>query len=184
MSADEAFIQDILAHPDDLGLRLIYADWLDERNDPRGTFLRAEAECLALKEDDERRPAVHERLRALARQIDTHWRRRLDLPVIENCSIAFAFECPKKWQTLQETEDSNVRHCDECRKNVYYCNSVAEACEHTRRGHCVAVDTQQERKPGDLEGAERVQGLLRSAAGKRHVTARRLAAHRRPGSAR
>jgi uncharacterized protein (TIGR02996 family) len=41
---DEAFIQAILASPDDQSLRLAYADWLDERGDPRGPFLRAHHE--------------------------------------------------------------------------------------------------------------------------------------------
>ena len=78
MSADEAFIQDIFAHPDDLGLRLIYADWLDERNDPRGTFLRAESDYFSVPEDDERRPEMRQRLREMANHLDPRWRARLD----------------------------------------------------------------------------------------------------------
>jgi uncharacterized protein (TIGR02996 family) len=40
MSDEEALIQEILANPNDANARLIYADWLDERNDPRGAYLR------------------------------------------------------------------------------------------------------------------------------------------------
>jgi uncharacterized protein (TIGR02996 family) len=36
---DEAFIRAILDEPSEAA-RLVYADWLDERNDPRGEFLR------------------------------------------------------------------------------------------------------------------------------------------------
>ena len=37
----------IVASPDDDTLRLVYADWLDEKGDPRGTFIRLD---LALAE--------------------------------------------------------------------------------------------------------------------------------------
>ncbi len=42
MSEDEAFIRAIVASPGDDLPRLVYADYLDERDDPRGTYLRAE----------------------------------------------------------------------------------------------------------------------------------------------
>ncbi|MFO0810388.1 MAG: TIGR02996 domain-containing protein [Gemmataceae bacterium] len=41
---DEAFLAAILAHPDDDLPRLVYADWLDDRGDPRGEFIRLEIE--------------------------------------------------------------------------------------------------------------------------------------------
>lgn len=43
-SDDEAFIRAIVAAPGDDAPRLVYADWLEERGDPRGTYLRAEIE--------------------------------------------------------------------------------------------------------------------------------------------
>jgi uncharacterized protein (TIGR02996 family) len=39
---DEAFIRAIVDAPGDDGPRLVYADWLDERGDPRGGYVRAE----------------------------------------------------------------------------------------------------------------------------------------------
>ena len=33
-------LADCKEHPDDVGLRLILADWLEDHDDPRGTFLR------------------------------------------------------------------------------------------------------------------------------------------------
>jgi uncharacterized protein (TIGR02996 family) len=41
---DDAFLRQILAHPFDDGPRLVYADRLDERGDPRGEFIRAQVE--------------------------------------------------------------------------------------------------------------------------------------------
>jgi uncharacterized protein (TIGR02996 family) len=39
---DDAFLRQILAHPFDDGPRLVYADRLDERGDPRGEFIRTQ----------------------------------------------------------------------------------------------------------------------------------------------
>jgi uncharacterized protein (TIGR02996 family) len=160
MSVDEAFIQDILAHPYDLGLRLIYADWLDERGDPRGTFLRAEAEYLALPPNDKRRGGTRRQLRQLASSLDSRWRKRLDLPLIENCVPDFEFVCPKRWQDLAETEQAGVRFCDKCEKNVYHCDTVREARAHAEEGHCVAVDTRQDRSRGDLRFVRMLLGRI------------------------
>jgi uncharacterized protein (TIGR02996 family) len=42
MSERDAFLAGILAHPEDDAPRLLYADWLDERADPRGEFIRVQ----------------------------------------------------------------------------------------------------------------------------------------------
>jgi uncharacterized protein (TIGR02996 family) len=39
---DEAFVRAVVAAPADDAPRLVYADWLDERGDPRGAYLREE----------------------------------------------------------------------------------------------------------------------------------------------
>jgi uncharacterized protein (TIGR02996 family) len=44
MNAEEHFTEAILANPDDDTLRLVYADWLEERGDPRGEFIRVQYE--------------------------------------------------------------------------------------------------------------------------------------------
>jgi uncharacterized protein (TIGR02996 family) len=38
----EVFLRDIRDNPDDDTLRLIFADWLEERSDPRGEFIRVQ----------------------------------------------------------------------------------------------------------------------------------------------
>lgn len=40
MTLDDAFLRAITENPDDDTPRLIYADWLEERGDPRGEFIR------------------------------------------------------------------------------------------------------------------------------------------------
>jgi uncharacterized protein (TIGR02996 family) len=46
VTEDEAFIRGIVDSPGDDTPRLVYADWLDDRADPRGPYLRAEAETV------------------------------------------------------------------------------------------------------------------------------------------
>jgi uncharacterized protein (TIGR02996 family) len=45
----DGFLQAILDDPDDDGLRLIYADWLEEHGDPRGAFIRVQVELARTK---------------------------------------------------------------------------------------------------------------------------------------
>ena len=58
---DEAFVRAIVAAPGDDLPRLVYADWLDDRGDPRGAYLRAEA-AWATPWKDDTRPADDPRL--------------------------------------------------------------------------------------------------------------------------
>jgi uncharacterized protein (TIGR02996 family) len=59
MTPEEAFLADIIESPDDDGLRLIYADWLEDhgaRN--RADFIRVQIELARLGEGDPRRGAL------------------------------------------------------------------------------------------------------------------------------
>jgi uncharacterized protein (TIGR02996 family) len=150
MTQDEAFLQDIVAHPEDNSLRLIYADWLDEQGDPRAGFLRLEAEFAALPETDRRKKRLRKRLRKLQKDLPSDWLVRLDRTAIENCEVRFEFQCPKRWEKLQATGDEKVRYCDTCCKPVFHCDTVAQAQEHAWEGECVAIDSRVVRKEGDL----------------------------------
>jgi uncharacterized protein (TIGR02996 family) len=67
MSGEEgAFLRAIFKDPDDDGLRLIYADWLEEQGDPRGELVRLQCLLLNLGLTDPRRPELEERARLLA----------------------------------------------------------------------------------------------------------------------
>jgi uncharacterized protein (TIGR02996 family) len=65
MTQDEVFLCDILGHPDDEGLRLIWADSLDERGDPRAEVIRLQIELTHLPEDAPRRAELQAREQAL-----------------------------------------------------------------------------------------------------------------------
>jgi uncharacterized protein (TIGR02996 family) len=65
LTEEDAFWQALLAHPDDLSLRLVLADWFEERGDVRGELLRL-AHLLTQSVDVPGRAALESRLRALA----------------------------------------------------------------------------------------------------------------------
>lgn len=52
---DDDFLAEILAHPDDDGPRLIYADWLEERGDPRAALIRVQIALSQLPAEDAHR---------------------------------------------------------------------------------------------------------------------------------
>jgi len=64
MAHDQALLNDILAHPDDDGPRLVYADWLEEhREADRARLIRLQCELAPL-------PVYHPRLQGLAAEED------------------------------------------------------------------------------------------------------------------
>jgi uncharacterized protein (TIGR02996 family) len=68
---DDAFLQAIIAEPDDDTHRLVYADWLqDQGQGDRGEFIRTQVELDRLPADDPGRAALAAREAALQR---THW---------------------------------------------------------------------------------------------------------------
>jgi uncharacterized protein (TIGR02996 family) len=74
MLPDDGFLAQLRDRPDDEALRLVYADWLDDRGDPRGEYLRLDARLTALPETDAEHPRLKARLAELAAGIDVRWR--------------------------------------------------------------------------------------------------------------
>jgi serine/threonine-protein kinase len=61
MSDEDAFLEAIRADPGDVPLRQVYADWLEDRDDPRAEYLRlllADADPGARRRLDELRPTL------------------------------------------------------------------------------------------------------------------------------
>jgi uncharacterized protein (TIGR02996 family) len=73
MTPDDAFLQAILENPDDDTPRLIYADWLEERGDPRGEFIRIQCRLAMLSAADERRPLLERQERELLEHHQDKW---------------------------------------------------------------------------------------------------------------
>jgi uncharacterized protein (TIGR02996 family) len=76
MASEGAFLDHLADHPDDDTTRLVYADWLDERDDPRGRYLRLEVALAGLGPEDPRSAPLVEELQALCRSIHLSWRRQ------------------------------------------------------------------------------------------------------------
>jgi uncharacterized protein (TIGR02996 family) len=62
MSEEAALLQAMLSSPEDSTPQLIYADWLEERGDRRGEYLRLDAELARIAA--ERPKGVRNRYRA------------------------------------------------------------------------------------------------------------------------
>jgi uncharacterized protein (TIGR02996 family) len=73
MSQERAFLQQLQANPADDATRLIYADWLEDQDDPRGRYLRLEVELAALSEQDSRYQTLEEELQGLRGSIEPEW---------------------------------------------------------------------------------------------------------------
>ena len=135
---EEAFLSTLREQPDDDTTRRVFADWLDEQDDPTCTlkaeYIRADLELAALPRKPKRkgyRQRLADRRREMAEQLDLDWMAVVTLAKIE--ASTFAFQCPLKWESLQVVEgDTRVRHCSSCNENVYYCGTMEDTRRHTR----------------------------------------------------
>lgn len=57
---------------------------------------------------------------------------------IRNCPPQFQFVCPKTWDILAMTDVDDVRHCNDCSRDVYFCVTDEETIVHAKAGHCIA----------------------------------------------
>jgi hypothetical protein len=57
---------------------------------------------------------------------------------IRNCSTVFRLQCPRLWNELTETAVAEIRHCEVCQQDVYFCFTDSETIEHAKAGHCIA----------------------------------------------
>src|SRR5271156_4191471 len=77
MQNSQAFSNAILANPGDDALRLVYADWLEDRGDSadaaRAEFIRTQTELAALADDDPRRPPLEDREHELLAEHESRW---------------------------------------------------------------------------------------------------------------
>jgi uncharacterized protein (TIGR02996 family) len=82
MTEDEAFVRTVVDSPGDDLPRLVYADWLDDRGDPRGAYLRAEAEWAKAKQTA---GFMVLRLHGMATLLDRLWVARISRPPLGVC---------------------------------------------------------------------------------------------------
>jgi uncharacterized protein (TIGR02996 family) len=96
VTEDEAFIRAVVDSPGDDTPRLVYADWLDDHDDPRGPYLRAEHAWRKPWRVDEW-PTERLQLRAMAVGLDPVWVARISRPPVGVCCehLQFAHRGPQ-----------------------------------------------------------------------------------------
>jgi uncharacterized protein (TIGR02996 family) len=137
MTEEAAFVAAILAAPYDDAPRLVFADWLEERGDPRGEWLRINVwlqrllgqtppVALAARLRRVREIAgLQRRFRELRAVISDEWALRLQRGPVEQCSVPDA-DCPGDWSQLPESGCPSRRMCGACRRWVTFCWSAAD----------------------------------------------------------
>jgi|GEM_PF-1751257 len=73
MGEEGAFIRAVTASPRDGLTRLVYADWLDERSDPRGEYLRLLCAANGWSDFRADRERVVAQLQELGPELDSEW---------------------------------------------------------------------------------------------------------------
>ncbi len=76
MDQEQSFLAALEAAPEDDSTWLVYADWLEERGDPRGQYLRLRAALWQGLIGPERVEPTVERLAELRRSLDPLWHQR------------------------------------------------------------------------------------------------------------
>lgn len=181
MADEGSFLRAILANPADDLPRLVYADWLDEQQSEEATqkaeFIRLQATLGKGYGKERQHKRSRARVRELATQLPVGWLAAVSHTAVENCdaggtgindwrlrrtldTVEFAFECPKDWAAMTPTDDEKVRHCEACKQNVHFCETLSEARHHAWAGECVAVSLAVPRSKGDLEMPMMTAGLI------------------------
>jgi uncharacterized protein (TIGR02996 family) len=127
MNEEQGFLDAIKGRPEDLGLRLVYADWLDEHGDERSEYLRIDGELHKLIRalprsellSDRKVRQLQLRLKRLGETLDAAWVALFDAlrPKFVRCNscdrVISAKEAiatnPRTYRKLKKT-----RYCKTC----------------------------------------------------------------------
>jgi len=67
---------------------------------------------------------------------------------IRNC--IFAFKCSAKWDKLDPTSDDNIRFCQDCEKEVYFCEDDEQLVKLVKLNRCVSFIRDGNEFMGDI----------------------------------
>jgi len=181
MPDEGSFLQAILVNPADDLPKLVYADWLEEQQTNeaarKAEFIRVQAALLKGDTKEQRHKRNRIRVRELSAQLPVGWLAAVSHVAVEGCeaggtaindwrlrrsleTVEFAYECPKDWAAMTPTDDEKVRHCEACKRNVHFSETIAEARHHAWAGECVAVNLAVTRSAGDLEMPMMTAGIV------------------------
>lgn len=57
---------------------------------------------------------------------------------IRNC--VFAFRCEAEWDDLDETKEKRIRFCNQCQKQVHFCDTDEQLVNAIKSNLCVAIE--------------------------------------------
>jgi uncharacterized protein (TIGR02996 family) len=86
MTEHLSLLQALLASPGDDTLRSVYADWLQERGDPRGDYLRFEMQLAHLSPASPEARELRARMVGLRPQLDRLWLAHIDQPDVQRAN--------------------------------------------------------------------------------------------------
>lgn len=149
---NDPFLEQAADNPDDLALRSVYADWLEEQGDPRAPFLRVMVQLSQLLEGEPGYTGLTNDKERLRGEVDVEWQRKMGYYVeathqarVDAHEYCWAFRCPKQWTGLRPTEDPDIRFCTQCQMQVFFCADLDELARHVDLKHCVAFRPEQSR---------------------------------------
>jgi uncharacterized protein (TIGR02996 family) len=73
MNEHDQFLSALLENPNDQTMRLVYADWLEDRDDPRAEYLRLHSRYKEIPSDSVQRSELHRRLLELLPTLPPWW---------------------------------------------------------------------------------------------------------------
>ena len=65
---------------------------------------------------------------------------------IRNCT--FVFKCDRQWSLLKKTSLPNVRFCEDCEREVFYCETDQQLAESVALNRCVAIQVENHLRSG------------------------------------
>jgi len=67
---------------------------------------------------------------------------------IRNCRIKY--QCPKTWNSLDDSIVDDIKYCDECKQNVHYCTDEQALMKAMQNDWCVAIPIQLKEEDDQL----------------------------------
>lgn len=116
---EQGFLQEILNNPQEETVRLVYADWLEDRGDPRATFLRLDLALRSCSPDHAQRRDAEEELSCLRKEIEQAWLDKIELrgtgdssQFYPSCKCLEASYSDEPWQELEFHIENQDTECD------------------------------------------------------------------------
>lgn len=141
MNPEEGFLRQIQQEPEDPIHRQVYADWLEERGDPRAGYLRLQAEMIIHQDSKGRRKRLRKKLRQFEAEFDPNWLAAVDFAPIGCMAGVHSLTCKEQWHEMECTDEHTQRHCKTCDQPVYYCGSLEEAKYHLQQDRNIALSS-------------------------------------------